>query len=130
MLNQADMNHIRQKFLLMLGAEYHEFNVDRVITDGLVKFIRHHPMKGQRSKDVKNAIDATLTAACFAVPEQEEASLRNIAKRILHIDKAAGKLTHHKNKALEMIASQASFAPMEKKTRNNTFSRDEAACGI
>jgi hypothetical protein len=41
------MNHIRQNVQYMLGAEYHQLNMDRVITNGLVKFIRHHHMKGQ-----------------------------------------------------------------------------------
>jgi hypothetical protein len=122
------MAPIRQNVQYMLGPEYHQLNVDRVITDGLVKFIRHHQTKGQRSKDVQNAIDAILTAACFALPG-EEASLRNIASRILGIDEASGKLTRHKNKALEMIASQASFSPKERKTRADSY-REEAACCV
>jgi hypothetical protein len=116
------MNPIRQNVQYMLGSEYHQLNVDRVVTDGLIKFIRHHHMKGQQSKDVQNAIDATLTAVCFALPG-EEASLCNIASRILGIDKASGKLTHHKNKALEIIASQASFSPKERKARANVLQR-------
>jgi hypothetical protein len=96
MLNQADMILIRQNVRCMLGVEYLELNVDKVITDGLVKLIRHHPTKGQQSKDVQNAIDATLTAACFAFLPGEEASLHNIASRILGLDKASGKLTRHK----------------------------------
>jgi hypothetical protein len=110
------------------GTENHELNVDSVTIDGLVKFIWHHHMKGQRSKDVQNAINANLTVVCFALPG-EEASLHNIASRIMGIDKASGKLTRHKNKALEMIASQASFYPKERKTRDNAF-REEAACCI
>jgi hypothetical protein len=128
MLNRADMAPIRQNVQHMLGPEYHQLNVDRVITDGLVQFIRHHQTRGQRSKDVQNAIDAILTAACFALPG-EEASLRNIASRILGIDEASGKLTRHKNKALEMIASQASFSPKERKTRADSY-REEAACCV
>jgi hypothetical protein len=128
MLNRADMNHIRQNVQYILGTENHELNVDRIITDGLVKFIRHHHTKGQWSKDVQNAIDATLTVACFALPG-EEASLCNIASRILGIDKASGKLTHHKNKALEMIASQALFYPKERKTCADAY-REEAACCV
>jgi hypothetical protein len=73
-------------------------NVDRVITDGLVKCIWHHDAKGQPSKDVQNVPDATLTAACFAMPG-EEASLHNIASRILGTADASGKLTGRKNKA-------------------------------
>jgi hypothetical protein len=128
MLNRADMAPIRQNVQHMLGPEYHQLNVDRVISDGLVKFIRHHQTRGQRSKDVQNAIDAILTAACFALPG-EEASLRNIASRILGIDEASGKLTRHKNKALEMIASQASLSPKERKTRADSY-REEAACCV
>jgi hypothetical protein len=128
MLNRADMAHIRQNVQYMLGPEYHQLNVDRVITDGLVKFIWHHQTKGQQSKDVQNAIDAILTAACFALPG-EEASLSNIASRILDIDEASGKLTRHKKKALEMIASQASFSPKERKTRADSY-REEAACCV
>jgi hypothetical protein len=122
------MNPIRQNFQYMLGPEYHQLNVDRVITDGLVKFIWHHQMKGQQSKDVQNAIDAILMAACFALPG-EEASLRNIVSRILGIDKASGKLTRHKNKALQIIALQASFSPKERETRANAY-REEAACCV
>jgi hypothetical protein len=77
---------------------------------------------------VQNAINATLTAACFSLPG-EEASLRNIASRILGIDEASGKLTRHKNKALEMIASQALFYPKERKTRANAY-QEEAACCV
>jgi hypothetical protein len=44
----------------------------------------------------------------------EEASLRNITSRILGKANASGKLTQLKNKALEMIALQASFSPTER----------------
>ncbi len=77
---------------------------------------------------MQNAIDATLTAACFSLPG-EEASLCNIASRILGIDKASGKLTRHKNKALEMIAAQALFYPKGRKTRADAY-REEAACCV
>jgi hypothetical protein len=129
MLNRADMSLIRENVERLLEAEYHESNVDRVITEGLVKFMRHHHTKGQRSKDVQNAIDATLTAACFALPEEEETSLRNIASRILGTADASGKLTRHKNKALEMIASHTSFSPKERKTRADAY-KEEAACCV
>jgi hypothetical protein len=47
MLNRADMTLIRENVQRLLQEEYHELNVDRVITNGLVKFIRHHLTKGQ-----------------------------------------------------------------------------------
>jgi hypothetical protein len=111
---------MRQNVQYMLGTENHGLNIDGVITYGLVKFIQHHHSKGQQSKDVQNAIDATLTAACFALPG-EETSLHNIASWILGIDKASGKLTHHKYKALEMTALQASFYPKQRKTHDDAY---------
>jgi hypothetical protein len=45
-------------------------------------FMWHHHTNGQQSKDVQNAIYATLTAACFALPE-EAMSFHNIASGIL-----------------------------------------------
>jgi hypothetical protein len=125
MLNQADMNHIRQNIHYILGTENHEVNVDRIMTHGLVKFIQYHHTKGQQSKDVQNAIDVTLTATSFALPGEEEASLHNIASQILGIDEASGK---HKNKALEMIASLSLFYPKERKTRANAYQEEEACC--
>jgi hypothetical protein len=59
----------------------------------------------------------------------EEASLQNINSWILGIDEASGKLTCHKNKALEMIALRASFSPNERKTQADAY-REEAACCI
>jgi hypothetical protein len=128
MLNRVDINQIRQNVQYVLfEAEHGELlNVDRVLTDGLVKFIQHHPTKGQRSKDVQNAIDVTLTAACFAL-SAEESSLRGIISRILGKADASGKLTRHRNKALEMITLQAPFSPKERKTWDDAY-REEAAC--
>jgi hypothetical protein len=87
--------------------------VEGATTDGLSEFVRHHNTKGQRSKDVQNATDAILTAACFALPADNDASLRQLSLRILGKNDAAGKLTYHKNKVPEMIGSGLSFAPMQ-----------------
>jgi hypothetical protein len=125
MLKRGDMTLVRQNVQRLLQPEE---NVDKVITDGLIKFIRHHHTKGQRSKDAQNAIDAILTAACFAL-SGKTTSLRNISSRILGNADAAGKLTRLKNKGLEMIASRVHFAPTERKTRNDAY-REEAACCV
>jgi hypothetical protein len=83
MLDRVDCNPItRENVHRMLRAENHELNVVGVIADGLAEFIKHHTTSGQRSKDAQNAIDAILTAVCFALPADEAASHRQLASRI------------------------------------------------
>lgn len=59
----------------------------------------------------------------------EEASLCNIAEWILGKANATVKLTHHIKKTFEMVASQASFSPKERKTWDVIY-REEAACCV
>ena len=128
MLDRVDCHRIRENVRRILRAENHELNVDRVIANGLVEFIQHHHTRGQRSKDAQNAIDAILTAACFALPADEAASHRQLASRIFGDANASAKLTRHKNKALEMIGSGSYFSPKERKTRSDAYKEEAASC--